>query len=64
MHELSGGFETRLDKKTWRGFMDPSVRKLRVGSSLGIDATVPFGQYFPEIVKVPGADKVSLDDLK
>ena len=44
--------------------MDPSVRKLRVGSSLGIDATVPFGQYFPEIVKVPGADKVSLDDLK
>jgi UbiD family decarboxylase len=44
--------------------MDPSVRKLRVGSSLGIDATVPFGQRFPEIVKVPGADKVSLDDLK
>jgi 2,5-furandicarboxylate decarboxylase 1 len=44
--------------------MDPSVRKLRVGSSLGIDATVPFGQHFPEIVKVPGADKVSLDDLK
>lgn len=44
--------------------MDPSVRKLRVGSSLGIDATVPFGQCFPEIVKVPGADKVSLEDLK
>lgn len=44
--------------------MDPSVRKLRVGSSLGIDATVPFGERFPEIVKVPGADKVSLDDLK
>jgi UbiD family decarboxylase len=44
--------------------MDPSVRKLRVGSSLGIDATVPFGQPFPEIVKVPGSDKVSLDDLK
>src|ERR1044071_1035927 len=44
--------------------MDTSVRKLRVGSSLGIDATVPFGQRFPEIVKVPGADKVSLDDLK
>jgi 2,5-furandicarboxylate decarboxylase 1 len=44
--------------------MDPSVRKLRVGSSLGIDATVPFGQPFPEIVKVPGADKVSLDDLR
>ena len=44
--------------------MDPSVRKLRVGSSLGIDATVPFGERFPEIVKIPGADKVSLDDLK
>jgi UbiD family decarboxylase len=44
--------------------MDPSVRKLRVGSSLGIDATRPFGQNFPEIVTVPGADKVSLDDLK
>jgi 4-hydroxy-3-polyprenylbenzoate decarboxylase/2,5-furandicarboxylate decarboxylase 1 len=26
--------------------MDPSVRKLRVGSSLGIDATVPFGSVF------------------
>jgi 4-hydroxy-3-polyprenylbenzoate decarboxylase/2,5-furandicarboxylate decarboxylase 1 len=44
--------------------MDPSVRKLRVGSSLGIDATKPFGQRFPEIVKVPGAETVSLDDLK
>jgi 2,5-furandicarboxylate decarboxylase 1 len=44
--------------------MDPSVRKLRVGSSLGIDATKPFGHPFPEIVKVPGADSVSLDDLK
>jgi UbiD family decarboxylase len=44
--------------------MDPSVRKLRVGSSLGIDATIPFGQPFPEMVKVPGADEVSLDDLK
>jgi|GEM_PF-3095721 len=43
--------------------MPPCVRKYRVGSSLGIDATVPFGQSFPEIVKVPGADKVSLDDL-
>jgi len=43
--------------------MDPSVRKLRVGAGLGIDATRLFGQPFPEIVKVPGADKVSLDDL-
>jgi len=44
--------------------MDPSVRKLRVGSALGIDATKPFGQPFPEMVTVPGADTVSLDDLK
>jgi 2,5-furandicarboxylate decarboxylase 1 len=44
--------------------MDPSVRKLRVGSSLGIDATKPFGQRFPEIVKVPGVEGVSLDDLR
>jgi 2,5-furandicarboxylate decarboxylase 1 len=44
--------------------MDPSVHKLRVGSGLGIDATKPFGQPFPEMVKVPGADTVSLDDLK
>ncbi|HXL09583.1 MAG TPA: UbiD family decarboxylase, partial [Candidatus Bathyarchaeia archaeon] len=44
--------------------MDPSVRKFRVGSSLGIDATKPFGQQFPEMVTVPGADRVSLDDLK
>jgi 2,5-furandicarboxylate decarboxylase 1 len=44
--------------------MDPSVRKFRVGSSLGIDATKPFGQPFPEMVSVPGADTVSLEDLK
>jgi UbiD family decarboxylase len=44
--------------------MDPSVRKFRVGSSLGIDATKPFGQQFPEMVTVPGAERVSLDDLK
>ena len=37
--------------------MDPSVRKFRVGSSLGIDATKPFGQPFPEMVTVPGADQ-------
>jgi hypothetical protein len=44
--------------------MDPSVRKLRVGSALGIDATKPFGQQFPEMVRVPGAETVSLDDLR
>jgi UbiD family decarboxylase len=44
--------------------MDPSVRKLRVGSSLGIDATKPFGQPYPEMVTIPGVEKVSLDDLR
>jgi 2,5-furandicarboxylate decarboxylase 1 len=44
--------------------MDPSVRKLRVGAGLGIDATRPFGQPFPEMVRVPGVEKVSLADLK
>lgn len=44
--------------------MDPSVKKLRVGSSLGIDATKPFGQQFAEMVRIPGAESVSLDDLK
>ncbi len=44
--------------------MDPSVRKLRVGAGLGIDATRPFGQPFPEMVKVPGVENVSLEDLK
>jgi 4-hydroxy-3-polyprenylbenzoate decarboxylase/2,5-furandicarboxylate decarboxylase 1 len=44
--------------------MDPSVRKLRVGSALGIDATKAFGQPFPEMVRVPGGESVSLDDLR
>ncbi|HWO40910.1 MAG TPA: UbiD family decarboxylase [Candidatus Eisenbacteria bacterium] len=44
--------------------MDPSVRKLRMGAGLGIDATRPFGQTFPEMVKVPGVENVSLEDLK
>jgi 2,5-furandicarboxylate decarboxylase 1 len=44
--------------------MDPSVRKLRVGAGFGIDATKPFGQPFPEMVRVPGVENVSLNDLK
>lgn len=42
--------------------MDPSVRKLGVGAGLGIDATKPFGQAFPEMVTVPGVDDISLDE--
>ena len=41
--------------------MDPSVRKLGVGAGLGIDATKPFGQAFPEMVTVPGVDDILLD---
>ena len=45
--------------------MDPPCESCASARALGIDATKPFGQRFPEIVKVPGADKVfSLDDLK
>lgn len=46
--------------------MDPSARRLEGSDSfwnagLGIDATKPFGHAFPEVVTVPGVDKVSLD---
>ncbi len=40
--------------------MDPSVRELGVGAGLGINATKPFGQPFPEMVKVPGVDDIWL----
>ncbi|MFQ5852652.1 MAG: UbiD family decarboxylase [Candidatus Binatia bacterium] len=42
--------------------MDPSVKKLRVSAGLGIDATKPLGQPFPEMVAVPGVDDASLED--
>lgn len=42
--------------------MDPTSGRTRVTSSMGIDATKPFGEPFPEMVKVPGAEDVSLDD--
>lgn len=44
--------------------MDPSVRKLKLSSGLGIDATKPFGQPFPEMVTVPGVEDISLDESK
>jgi 4-hydroxy-3-polyprenylbenzoate decarboxylase/2,5-furandicarboxylate decarboxylase 1 len=42
--------------------MDPTAGRTRVTSSMGIDATKPFGEPFPEMVQVPGADDISLDD--
>lgn len=47
--------------------MDPSAFRLEGtdsfwNSGLGIDATKPYGQPFPEVVEVPGVDKVNLDE--
>jgi len=47
--------------------MDPSARRVEGtdsfwNSGLGIDATKPFGQPFPEVVTVPGVGKVKLDE--
>lgn len=42
--------------------MDPTVGQMRITSAMGIDATMPVGQPFPEIVKVPGVEDVSLDE--
>jgi len=42
--------------------MDPTAGRTRVTSAMGIDATKPFGEPFPEIVKVPGAEDISLDE--
>jgi len=47
--------------------MDPSAFRLEGtdsfwNSGLGIDATKPYGQPFPEVVEIPGVDKVNLDE--
>jgi UbiD family decarboxylase len=47
--------------------MDPSAFRLEGtdsfwNSGLGIDATKPYGQPFPDVVEVPGVDKVNLDE--
>lgn len=36
--------------------LDPSTPAVRLGAIMGIDATRPFGQEFPEVAEVPGAD--------
>ena len=40
------------------GQLDPSAPAPFVSSLLGIDATRPFGQPFPEVVRIPGSDRV------
>lgn len=42
--------------------MDPSVKRLGMGAGLGIDATKPFGQPFPNMVTIPGVDDISLEE--
>ena len=36
--------------------LDPSTPAPRLGAIMGIDATWPFGEEFPEVAEVPGAD--------
>ena len=36
--------------------LDPSTPAPRLGAIMGIDATRPYGQEFPEVAVVPGAD--------
>jgi 2,5-furandicarboxylate decarboxylase 1 len=43
------------------GPLDPSAPEKEVISLMGLDATRPFGQDFPEVCKVPGADDFRLD---
>ena len=38
--------------------LDPSVPEGELGSALGIDATRPFGEPFPEVPFHPGLDRV------
>ena len=47
--------------------MDPSAFRLEGtdsfwNSGLGIDATKPYRQPFPDVVEIPGVDKVNLDE--
>jgi 2,5-furandicarboxylate decarboxylase 1 len=50
------------------GPLDPSVEGehfgRRLSSAVGVDATRPFGEAFPELVEVPGWEDVDLEKLK
>lgn len=41
--------------------LDPSEKKIGWGSGLGIDATRPVGEPFPEVVEIPGVENVSFE---
>jgi hypothetical protein len=40
------------------GQLDPSAPTPFTSSLLGIDATKPYGQPFPEVVRIPGVERV------
>lgn len=44
------------------GPLDPSAPEKEVISVWGLDATRPFGEDFPQVVTVPGADAFQLDE--
>jgi 2,5-furandicarboxylate decarboxylase 1 len=51
------------------GPLDPSVGESgnltsRLSSAVGVDATRPYGEPFPEMVEVPGWEEVDLEKLK
>jgi 2,5-furandicarboxylate decarboxylase 1 len=50
------------------GPLDPSAEGAHLGrrlsSAVGVDATRPFGEAFPELVEVPGWEDVDLEKLK
>lgn len=46
------------------GPLDPSVLEKDVTSVVGIDATRPIGRPFPEVIQVPGLDKVVIPNIQ
>lgn len=38
--------------------LDPSAPEFGVGATMGIDATIPYGEDFEKVVKVPGVEKL------
>ena len=46
------------------GLLDPSVQEKEVTSVIGIDATRRFGVEFPEVVRIPGVEKVDIPEPK
>jgi 2,5-furandicarboxylate decarboxylase 1 len=42
--------------------LDPSAKRIGRGSGLGIDATRPVGEPFPQVVEIPGVENVSFEE--